>query len=296
MNTTCIVCKSRENKVVFREHEVDMLRCLKCDHVFSSWETDQNYEEFWGESSIENEDQYWWDEAHAGMYGDFCRSFIEGKSGKLLDVGCGLGYFVKKVTEHAGWDVYGYEISPHAVEFARKKLGLEQVFAGRVEDSRFAPSSFDIITLWDVVEHIPDPEPLLTYLLTLLKPDGRLFLHTPNISAQLPKARLKKLVRGMRADLHYIEAKDHVNIYSMKTLARILHRNGYGDFEFIHLTPVQSVSGSKSRLLKLAKNAWFHSSVALHRVTFGAMNFDNLFVIARKRSSGQVARRQALIR
>ena len=298
MNTTCIVCKGRENKAVFREHEVDMLRCLKCGHVFSSWDTDQNYEAFWGEGSIESEDQFWWNEAHASMYGDFCRAFIEGKRGKLLDVGCGLGYFVKRAGECAGWDAYGYEISPHAVEFAREKLGLENVCAGRVEDSPLATASFDIITLWDVVEHIPDPEPLLSYLLTLLKPGGILFLHTPNINAQLPKARLKKLIRGMRADLHYIEAKDHVNIYSMKTMAQILHRNGYSDFEFIHLKPVQSVSGSKSRLLKLAKNIWFHSSVALHRITFGAVNFDNLFVIARKRAieagSGQVAREEAL--
>jgi 2-polyprenyl-3-methyl-5-hydroxy-6-metoxy-1,4-benzoquinol methylase len=300
MNTTCIVCKSRENKVVFREREVDMLRCKKCSHVFSSWETDQNYEAFWGESSIESEDQFWWDEAHAGMYGDFCRSFIDGKRGKLLDVGCGLGYFVKRVSECGGWDAYGYEISPHAVDYARRKLGLENVFAGCVEDSHFAPSSFDIITLWDVVEHIPDPEPLLACLLTLLKPDGILFLHTPNIAAQLPKARLKKLIRGMQPDLHYIEAKDHVNIYSMKALAKILDRNGYADFKFIHLTPVQSVSGSKSRLLTLVKNAWFHSSVALHKATFGAVNFDNLFVVARRRAietgSGQVATEKSLTR
>jgi 2-polyprenyl-3-methyl-5-hydroxy-6-metoxy-1,4-benzoquinol methylase len=299
MNTTCIVCRSRENKAIFREHEVDMLCCSKCGHVFSSWDADQNYEAFWGEGSIESEDQFWWNEAHDGMYSDFCRAFVEGKSGKLLDVGCGLGYFVKRVSQHPGWDAYGYEISPHAVEFARRKLGLGNVFAGRVEDSLLAAESFDIITLWDVVEHIPDPEPLLSHLLTLLKPGGILFLHTPNIKAQLPKARLKKLIRGMRADLHYIEAKDHVNIYSMKSLAKILRRNGYGDFEFIHLRPVQSVSGSKSRLLKLAKNAWFHSSVALHRATFGAVNFDNLFVVARKRAAeigGQAPREEALTR
>ena len=168
------------------------------------------------------------------------------------------------------------------------------MFAGRVEESHFAPASFDIITLWDVVEHIPNPEPLLSYALTLLKNDGILFMHTPNIDIQLPKARLKKLIRGMREDLHYIEAKDHVNIYSMRTLAKILSRNGYADFEFIHLRPVQSVSGSKSRLLKFAKNAWFHSSVALHRATFGAVNFDNLFVIARKQNAEFAAQHSSL--
>ncbi|MGA9772654.1 MAG: class I SAM-dependent methyltransferase [Blastocatellia bacterium] len=292
MNTTCIVCKSRENKAVFREHEVDMLRCLKCGHVFSSWDTDQNYQAFWGESPIENEDQFWYNDAHSSMHDDFCQRFLDGKSGKLLDIGSGLGYFVKRASDCAGWTAYGYEISPRAVEFARTKLGLENVFAGRVEESHFAPASFDIITLWDVVEHIPDPEPLLSYALTLLKSDGILFMHTPNINAQLPKARLKKLIRGMREDLHYIEAKDHVNIYSMSTLAKILHRNGYTDFEFIHLRPVQSVSGSKSRLLKFAKNAWFHSSVALHRATLGAVNFDNLFVVARKQN-GEVGLRHS---
>jgi hypothetical protein len=69
----------------------------------------------------------------------------------------------------------------------------------------------------------------------------------------------------------------------MKSLKQILGRNGFDDFRFFHLKPVQSVSGSKNPFLKLAKNAWFHSSVALHRVTFGAVNFDNLFVVARKR-------------
>jgi Zn ribbon nucleic-acid-binding protein len=107
MNTTCLVCKSQKNRVVFREHEVDMLRCLGCGHVFSSWEADQNYEEFWGESSIENEDQFWWNEAHGPMYSGFGRRFLEGRQGKLLDVGCGLGYFVKRASEHAGWDAYG---------------------------------------------------------------------------------------------------------------------------------------------------------------------------------------------
>ena len=128
------------------------------------------------------------------------------------------------------------------------------------------------------------------YLATLLKPGGLLFLHTPNIEFQLPKAKLKKLLRGMRPDLHYIEAKDHVNIFSPKTLTMLLERNGFNDLQFTHLKPVQSVSGSKSGLLKLAKNLWFYSAVALHRASLGSINVDNLFVAARKQNAESVAR------
>ena len=282
MNTTCLLCRRQDNRVVFREMEVDMLRCNHCGHVFSSYETDQHYDEFWGDKEVKEPNEFWWNDAHEGMYGGFCRQYMTGRGGKLLDVGCGLGYFVKRAAAMPGWDAYGYEISPHAVKFANTRLGLKNVRAGRVEESGFAPGFFDIITLWDVVEHIPDPQPMLRYLATLLKPEGLLFLHTPNIEFQLPKAKLKKMIRGMRPDLHYIEAKDHVNIFSPKTLTMLLERNGFSNLQFTHLKPVQSVSGSKSGLLKLAKNAWFYTAVALHRASLGSINVDNLFVAARK--------------
>ncbi len=282
MSKTCVVCRSLENKVVFQELGIDVLRCAKCGHVFSSYEVDQNYDHYFGDQPIEPEGQFWWDEAHQEMYDDFCQRFIAGRSGKLLDVGCGLGYFVKKVSSFPAWQAYGYEISPQAVDFARNKLGLHNVSCGRVEDSSCAKNSFDVITLWDVVEHIPDPDPLLSYLSCLLTNDGMLFMHTPNIEVQLPKARLRKLLKGMKADIHYLEARDHVNIYSMRTISQVLNRNGFSPVRFIHLRPIQSLSGSRSKLLRLLKNLWFHSAVALFGMSFGRVNLDNLFVIADK--------------
>jgi len=215
------------------------------------------------------------------MYGDFCRRFIVGKRGRLLDVGCGLGYFVRTVAAYPGWEVDGYEISRWAVDFAHTRLGLANVRCGRVEESDFAVGTFDVITLWDVIEHVPDPDPLLSYLASRLKSTGLLFMHTPNIRVQLPKARLKKAIMGMQPDTPYLEARDHVNIYSMRTLRAVLERNGFGDIRFTHLRPVQSVAGSRSGLLKVAKNAWFHAAVAVYGLTLGRVNLDNLFVTAR---------------
>lgn len=216
------------------------------------------------------------------MYDDFCEKFIIGKSGKLLDVGCGLGYFVKYISAFLDWDIFGYEISEPAVNYAKNNLGLKNIFCGRVEDSGFSEKYFDVIALWDVIEHIPNPKPLLSYLKNILKDDGILFIHTPNVKIQLPKAKIKKLLFGKKEGGHYLEAKDHINIYSTKTIKRLLKQAGFGNVKFIHLHPIQSVSGSKSVLKKGLKNFWFNLAKFIHFITGNKMNLDNLFIVARK--------------
>lgn len=277
----CIICGSLKSKIIFQEFGTDILKCQNCGHIFSSYQSNQNYNNYFG-GKVESDNQFWWDESHRKMYNDFCDRFIVGKSGKLLDIGCGLGYFVKKVSNFSDWQVFGYEISPAAVEFAKDKLGLNNVFCGRVEESNFLKEYFDIITLWDVIEHIPNPRPLLTYSLSILKDDGILFIHTPNIQVQLPKAKIKKFLKGMNPKEHYLEAKDHINIYSTRTIRKILNDSGFLKTKFIHLRPIQSVAGSRNAILKLIKNFWFYFSKMLFAVTFGKINLDNLFIIAKK--------------
>lgn len=281
MNKRCTVCGDSNNKVIFEEFDIDILRCQNCEHVFSSYDTDQFYDGYFGDQ-VGSEEQFWWNEAHEKMYADFCNRFIVGKSGKLLDVGCGLGYFVRKISSFPNWQAFGYEISKAAVQFAQNKLGLDNIFCGKVEGSNFPKNYFDIITLWDVIEHIPNPDPLLSYLSSILKDDGILFIHTPNVQIQLPKARITKFLRGMNPRVHYLEARDHVNIYSMNTIGIVLCRNGLNKIRFIHLHPIQSFSGSRNPLLKFAKNGLFYFSKILFTIAFGKINLDNLFIVASK--------------
>lgn len=281
---SCVVCGGEEAAVVFHEFGVDILRCRRCGHVFSGHRTPQDYDGYFGEE-MPGGDQFWWDAAHRRMYEAFARRFLRGRTGRLLDMGCGLGYFVRFASRVAGWDVQGYEISPAAVRYAREVLGLENVACGRVESSGLPAGHFDVITLWDVIEHVSDPGPLLSYLATILGENGVLFLHTPNVQVQLPKARVKRLLLGMRPDRHYLEARDHMNIYSPSTIRRVLACHGFSDVAFIHLPPVQSICGSKSRLLRALKNTWFQSARALHALTLRSINLDNLFVVARKRET-----------
>jgi 2-polyprenyl-3-methyl-5-hydroxy-6-metoxy-1,4-benzoquinol methylase len=278
----CIVCGSAAATAVFHEFGVDVLECGECGHVYSSWTGGQDYDGYFGADSIDPAGQGYWNEQHARMYDAFTRQYLSGRQGRLLDVGCGLGYFVARVAAIPGWEAYGYEISPAAVAYARTHLGLTTVFCGRVEASTLPPASFDVITLWDVIEHIPDPDPLLSYLRTLLTDDGVLCMHTPNAAIQVPKAKLKRRLRGVRAGGHYLEARDHVNLYKMSTLRRVLARNGFRHVRYFHLPPIDSIGLNSGVAARLGKRAWFGAAAAVFRASGGRINLDNLFVDARR--------------
>jgi 2-polyprenyl-3-methyl-5-hydroxy-6-metoxy-1,4-benzoquinol methylase len=282
MGKKCYLCNSLRNKVVFREFNIDILQCLNCGHIFSSYGHNQDYDGYFGYEEIGSSGNFYWDEAHKKMYDDFFHRFISNKNGKLLDVGCGQGFFLKKFSGFPQWQVFGFEISQVAVDFARNKLGLKNIFCGRVEGSNFEKRSFDIITLWDVIEHIPNPDQLLLYLNSLLKKNGILFMHTPNVQVMLPIAKMTKALFGMDPKFHYLEARDHINQYSAKTISLLLKRNGFNDVSFIHLYPIQSVVGGKSQFLRFLKNSFFKLSQFICMISFGRINFDNLFIVAKK--------------
>ncbi|MEJ2368123.1 MAG: methyltransferase domain-containing protein [Acidobacteriota bacterium] len=280
MKTTCTLCGGSSRRTIFVEFHIPIYKCRDCGHVYSSHEVSQDYDGYFGDEAGEG-DHFWQGSAHDSMYGAFGRRYLENRRGRLLDVGAGLGFFVRFACRYEGWEVHGYEISPAGVKYAREELGLDHVHQGRVEDSAFPERHFDVITLFDVIEHLPDPRPMLCYLRSVLKDDGLLFLHTPNIQAQLPKVRIKKALKGMKPGMHFLEAQDHMNIYSPKTLRRILNECGFTRVVYRHLPPIQGVAGSGNPILRQAKNLWFNGSVALSALTFGRLNLDNLFAEAR---------------
>lgn len=282
MERKCLICGGHEHEVVFTEFEVDVLRCPCCGHVSSSFERDDHYTGYFGGDDLGAAEQPFWDEAHRRMYDHFGERFLAGRAGRILDVGCGLGYFVRHAGRWPGWEAHGCEISPQAADFAREWLKLDRVRPGPVEEAGYAAGSFDVVTLWDVIEHLAQPEPLLVHVAALLRDDGFLFLHTPNAPLQLLKARLKRLALGVRPGVHYLEAKDHLHLYAPATMRRLLRRCGFANVRFTHLRPIQSVAGGTGRAGVVAKEAWYLAARALDALTLGAVNVNNsLFVVAR---------------
>jgi 2-polyprenyl-3-methyl-5-hydroxy-6-metoxy-1,4-benzoquinol methylase len=100
---------------------------------------------------------------------------------RLLDVGSGYGYF-RKAAQQSGWQADGTEISDHAASVARADYGFE-TFVGTLSDfyQRGCNQPYDVLTMFDVIEHVDDPVALLRVAGELLKPGGICVIRTPNL-------------------------------------------------------------------------------------------------------------------
>ncbi len=101
--------------------------------------------------------------------------------GAILDVGCSSGAFLSTLKGGA-WKLYGIEMEASTAERARTASGAE-VFVGDAERAPFAPESFDVITCFDVLEHVYRPRPFLEKVLSWLKPGGIFLTQLPNIGS-----------------------------------------------------------------------------------------------------------------
>lgn len=144
------------------------------------------------------------------------------KAGRLLDVGCSAGIFLKAARAD-GWEVCGVELSEDTASIARQRFGLD-VHNGALTENTFAPASFDAITLWDVVEHLPDPVPVLRIVRVLLKDDGVLLVETPNVEGLFPRLSYRAASDGRY--WRHPEPPAHLFQFSKKTLGRALHAAG----------------------------------------------------------------------
>jgi SAM-dependent methyltransferase len=101
--------------------------------------------------------------------------------GRLLDVGTAAGGFLKAARD-AGWDAVGVEPNRWLAQWGRDHYGVA-IHAGSLDDAPLEPGSFDVVTLWDVIEHTPDPLRVLRRAHGLLRPGGLLIVNYPDIGS-----------------------------------------------------------------------------------------------------------------
>jgi len=138
--------------------------------------------------------------------------------GRALDVGCGPGLFLEVLRE-AGWDVAGLEPSAHARKAAESRLGRGVVRSRTLAEARFVPGSFDLVTFWDVLEHLPDPLDALRRARALLAPTGRLVLETQDVRSLA--------ARALGPRWHHFKHGEHLHHFHRGTLQRALRASGF---------------------------------------------------------------------
>jgi SAM-dependent methyltransferase len=107
----------------------------------------------------------------------YIRNYLP-QTGHMLEVGSSTGQYLMDMRER-GWTVTGVEISAFAAEYARENFGLD-IITGTLETADLPSNHFDLVTLWDVFEHVIDPQSTLAEIRRVLKPGGFFIASVPN--------------------------------------------------------------------------------------------------------------------
>jgi 2-polyprenyl-3-methyl-5-hydroxy-6-metoxy-1,4-benzoquinol methylase len=134
---------------------------------------------------------------------------------RLLDVGCYIGVFLEIAAKH-GWEAWGIEPSQWAAEQA-KRQGLN-VIHGTLSTADLPAESFDVATLWDVIEHLADPMAEIRRVQRVLKPGGLIVIHTMDIDSLFSRVMGSKWPWLMEMHIYY---------FSQRTMAAMLSKAGF---------------------------------------------------------------------
>jgi len=139
-----------------------------------------------------------------------------GNGTRLLDIGCGEGFFLFNASKF-GYVGKGVELSQDAAEYARREFGLD-VEVKSFEELRFSENHFDVVTMWQVLEHLLYPLITLEEIHRILKPGGMLVITTPDIG-RIPARILRRR--------WWCITRLHINQFTTRTLTNILKNAGF---------------------------------------------------------------------
>ena len=140
--------------------------------------------------------------------------------GDLLDVGCGMGDFCG-VAREAGFNVFGTEFSDTYADQTKKTVGIKEIYIGRLQEINFSGRQFDVISLWHVLEHLPDPLETLACLSKLLKTGGIVVIEVPNVEQK----RKRPMYLSDLQD-YPIDQLEHLFYYSGQSLQNACTKAG----------------------------------------------------------------------
>lgn len=220
----CRICLSTDSKLLFTKDGYDIVQCNNCHLVFLNFAPDDKFltdyysKNFFHDSGSKHGFSNY--ETESKNLQKTFKQHIEilrkyQNNGNLLDIGCATGTFMEEAVKY--WQVYGVEISSYASGVAKqKKL---KVFTGKLEESPYKKQKFNIVTLWDTIEHLPDPLATMGLIFQMTEPDGIIALTTGDIGSRLSK------VSGRFWHLYNIP--QHLSFFNRKTITHLLSKSGF---------------------------------------------------------------------
>ena len=233
--TSCLICGSTRRYTLHSQlqdwaysvpGEFQLVRCLDCGHIYQTPRPSQaamgvfypdDYQPF--RRTIAQEPHAWIRAWRHLQWRPRCLQVARLRSGgRLLDVGASTGLFLNEMRRFGQWMLVGVELNEHTASYARDTFGLE-MFAGQVEEAPWPCASFDVITCWDVLEHLPNPHAALFKMHELLTDDGYLMLSVPN-AGSLDARLFGRYWIGL-------DPPRHLSVFSLAGLERLLGETGF---------------------------------------------------------------------
>ena len=213
-HNSCIGCDSKSLKSLKRYNASSLVKCENCSLIFSkkipsALELKEHYQEYGRNDYLSP--------ITIKRYNEILDKFEKyRKTGNLLDVGCGIGYFLVEAKKR-GWNVYGTEFTQSAIDICNNK-GIETNI-GILNPNNYNNVEFDVVTSFEVIEHINNPNEDLQNIYSILRKGGLFYITTPNFNS-LNRFYLKE-------NWNVIEYPEHLAYYTKKTLKNLMQKNGF---------------------------------------------------------------------
>jgi 2-polyprenyl-3-methyl-5-hydroxy-6-metoxy-1,4-benzoquinol methylase len=212
--TNCICCGSNQLNPLKSFENASLVKCASCSMVFSSRNPTivelENHYQGYGRNDYLSP-------ITIKRYNEILDQFEKvRKTNRLLDVGCGIGYFLE-VAKKRGWEVYGTEFTDEAIRICQTK-GI-QMHQGVLNPQNYSLESFDVITSFEVIEHINTPNAEMKNITSLLRKGGCFYVTTPNFNSLL------RYYLG--PNYNVIGWPEHLSYYTPKTLTSLMLKHGF---------------------------------------------------------------------
>jgi 2-polyprenyl-3-methyl-5-hydroxy-6-metoxy-1,4-benzoquinol methylase len=231
LTTSCNVCGSTKKKFLINKNGFNIVKCKNCglvyvdpqppdDQIEKLYSFEKGYGT-WRFDPLESKKKF---NKKRKQFEEYIK-LIERckKPGFLLDVGCSSGLFLE-LARSFSWKCYGVDVNKDTAAIAKQK-GFNIVI-GNLLSTNFPHETFDVITLWEVLEHVKDPTSTLRHARNLLKNDGYLFISTPNISGFEPKVNYYLMGKTINFWRHP-EPPHHLYQFSVLTIQKLLQKTGF---------------------------------------------------------------------
>jgi SAM-dependent methyltransferase len=221
----CAVCDSGPARFKLRKGKVDILECPACGLAFWVPPDEFRPEDVYDAAYFDGVDHGHGFSDYAGMETTFRASFAARlerigpptNTGRLLDVGAALGFAVSEA-QKIGWNAVGLEISQSAARQAANTTG-GKVAVGNSLAAPFVSACFEVVTMWDVLEHLSDPHRAIAEMSRLVRPGGQLVLTTTDVGSLV--ARLS----GSRWHLYTLP--EHLYFFTRRSLEILCKAHGF---------------------------------------------------------------------